>query len=824
LTLHEPELLSPIPRGAIGASIKRKEDRRLLRGRGQFVDDLKLPSMIYASVLRSTYAHAKIRRIDTSRCAENSRVLAILTGDEVFRCTKPFIPWQSNKGTIRRFCLAIDKVRCVGDIVAVVAAEDRESAEDALEVIDVEYEPLPAVVEIDDALKENAALVYEELGSNVLWSDSFSFGEVNKAFEDAEVVIQQEFKMHRYTSVTLETAACIADYNKSSGFLTIYTNDQFPGFFFETICNSLGIPGDKLRIIVQDVGGGFGQKVNLPSYIFTSLLSMKTGRPVKWVETRSDNLTGPVQSANGTFFVSFAMKKDGVINGIKIVDYENEGAGLHYVSVHSLLKLSNMVNGYRVQNVGFEPHSIATNKCPTGANRGIGKPGMVFMIERMLDIAARRLKMSPIEIRLRNFIPPEAFPYTTPTGNVYDSGNYPKSLKIALDKIEYEKILEEQGRRNSSKSSNKIGIGIAFGIEPSTVNSSYRWLSGRKKLMLDALKLPMTGSHGTASVKIDPTGKVIVKMGTPSNGQGHETAAAQVVAEVLHLPIDDIEVLPAFDTLSTPWGGYSGVLSNKFSDVDLGAVKGAAERVRDKVLLIAAKCLDCDKEMLELLNGDIYNAREPSHKISIKEISKLAYYNVLLLPQGVEPTLESTFTYSNPWANMPDELGRVRMFNNFPYETHVAVIEVDCDTGKVRVCKYLVVSDCGNMINPMIVDGQIRGATLHGISAALHEEFVYDSTGQLLSSNFVDYLKPTTMDAPSIEIAHLVTPSPFTPLGTKGVGEGGAIPAPAAVTSAVENALSEFGITITELPLSPEKVLRLIKTAKEKKVATTRQN
>jgi 2-furoyl-CoA dehydrogenase large subunit len=794
----------------VGSSVRRKEDPRLVRGRGRYVDDLDLPKMIYAVVLRSAYAHARINHISVERCLKHKGVVATLTGQEVKEKTKPFIPWRSNKRDIERYCLATDKVRCVGDEVAVVAATDRSLAEDAAELLEVDYEPLEPVVEIEDALKPDAPLLYETVGSNVIWNDVYSFGDVERVFEEADLVVKETFRMHRYTSVPLETAGCLADYNKETGNLTIHTNDQFPGFFFETICNSLGIAGDKLRIIVGDVGGGFGQKINLPSYLFTSLMSIKTGRPVKWIETRSENLAGPVQSANGLFEIEFAVKSDGTVLGMKIKDYENEGEGLHYVSVHSLLKLANMVNGYKIKNVRFEPFSVATNKCPSGANRGIGKPGMVFMIERMMDITARKLGLTPVEIRQRNFIQPDEFPYTTPTGNVYDSGDYPESLRKALEAIRYDEVREEQQRRNR-KSGKRLGIGIAFGVEPSTVNSSYRWLSGRKKLLLDPAKLPMTGSHGTATVKVDPSGKIVVKIGTPSNGQGHETAAAQVAARELGIPYEQVDVVPIFDTDSHPWGGYSGVLSNKFSDVDLGAVQGAARKLNEKILAIASHCFKVPKSELERDGGAVFVGENSTKRLELKEITRMAYYNVLALPRGMEPGLEVTYTYNNPWANLPDEQGRVRMFNNFGYETHAAVVEVDPEIGKVEVLRYVVVSDCGNIINPEIVDGQVRGATLHGISASLFEEFVYDRSGQLLSSTFVDYLKPTILDAPHIEVHHMVSPSPFTPLGTKGVGEGGSIPAPAAIASAVEDALTEFGVKVTELPLSPEKVLALIK-------------
>jgi 2-furoyl-CoA dehydrogenase large subunit len=803
----------------IGASAKRKEDPRLLSGRWVFVDDIKFPEMVYAAVLRSPYSHARIRRIDVDRCLKLDGVVGVLTGEEVVRISKPFVPWRGNKRDVLRYCLATDKVRCVGDEVAVVAANDRATAEDALELIQVEYEPLKPIVEIVDALKPDAPIIYEEIGSNIIWNDNYSFGDVEGAFKRADLVVKETFRFHRYTSVPLETAGCIAHYERLAGNLTIYTNDQFPGFFFETICNCLGLSGDKLRIVVPDVGGGFGQKVYLPSYFFTSLLSIKIGRPVKWIETRRENLAGPVQSADGIFEIELALKNDGTVDGVRIKDYENEGAGLHYVTVHAMLKLSNIVNGYRVKNVTFEPYSVASNKCPSGANRGIGKPGMVFMFERMLDIGARKLGLSPVEIRLRNFIRPEEFPYVTPSGNVYDSGNYHDSLKTALEEIGYEKLRQEQ--RNRPVSDKRLGIGIAFGVEPSTVNSAYRWLSARKRMLLDLNKLPMTGSHGGATIKVDPTGKVLVKVGAPSCGQGHETSAAQVVAQELGLPYEDIEVSPMFDTASHPWAGYSGILSNKFSDVDLGAVLGASRRLKEKILAVAAHRLKTDVASLSISGGKMYVGGSLDTGVDLREIARIAYYNVLLLPPGMEPGLEATCMYSNPWANMPDEQGRVRMFNNFPYETHVAVVEVDCKTGKIEILRYLVVSDCGNMINPMIVDGQIHGAALHGISASIYEEFVYDSEGQLLSSTFMDYLKPTTMEAPEIEVHHLVNPSPFTPLGTKGVGEGAAIPAPAAIANAVEDALSDLGVKITELPLSPERVLRLIVESGKTRTGTT---
>jgi len=802
----------------VGLSVRRKEDARFLTGKGRFVEDITLPGMLYAAIKRSPYAHARIISIDTSKAERLPGVVAVLTGEEVAAMTKPIVcPIIGHKSAVTsttilrpvtsQYYMAFRKVRYVGEPVVAVAARDMATARDALDLIRVDYEPLKPVLSSEDAMRADAPLLYEEVGSNIVWHDVFTYGDVDGAFASADLVLRKQFSTHHYSSVPLEPLACIAYYDRSSNSLTIWSTEQFIGLAYKALSETIGLPAERVRMIVPDVGGGFGVKSTQLTYpVITSLLSIKTDRPVKYVEDRTEHMMAAGRHASGKFDVQLALSKDGTIRGIKVVDIEDEGVYNEKIGRHQLLKLTNIINCYKIPAVYFECYSVVTNKPPISPNRGVGKPAMCFIIERMMNIVAKKLGLTAEEIRFRNFIQPWEFPYKTPTGCLYDSGNYPEALRKLLQLLEIDKLRAEQKKlRQQGK---YIGIGFSIGVEPAGSNIGYFYLSQYKVFGGDP---PISGASAAARVTIEPTGKVTVAIGAPSNGQGLETATAQIVADELGVKFEDVSLLPGFDSSTHPFTLTTARNSNRFASVDVGAIVAAARKVKEKVLLIAGSILGARPEDLEIADGILYVKYEPERKKSIKEIAELAYSNVLRLPEGVEPGLSATSYYIHPTSDLPNEKCEVNVQVTYAYSAHAAVVEVDVETGLIKVLRYLIVGDCGNMINPVIVEGQMHGATAHGISAALHEQFIFNEVGQPLTLTYADYGATTAMEVPDIEVYHMVTPSPFTPLGTKGVGEGGAIPSLAAIANAVEDALEPFGVEITDLPITPEKVLRLLK-------------
>ncbi|HEY8694828.1 MAG TPA: molybdopterin cofactor-binding domain-containing protein, partial [Chloroflexota bacterium] len=513
--------------------------------------------------------------------------------------------------------------------------------------------------------------------------------------------------------------------------------------------------------------------------------------------------------------VQAAVRRDGEILGLKFRNIENEGAGIDFAGRHNLLMLSNIVNCYRVQAVSYEGYSVVTNRCPVVANRGVGKPFMCFAVERMVDVIAAELGLDPVEVRLKNFIQPDQFPYDTPSGQTYDSGDYPEMLRRALDLIDYEGAREEQhtpsptavgegwGEGTSAGMRGKrLGIGVATGVEPGGSNLSYGMLiSGPNQLL--------SGQGEAARLRMEADGTVTVYTGNPDSGQGHATALSQIVAGELGLEMAQVRVATTFDSASHPYLMTSGNYSNKFHANDTAAAIGAARKIRDKLLDRAAVRLEASPEDLELRAGQVFVRGSEDRSLPIAAVASRAYWSAEDEQPDGEPGLEAVYYYKNPMSNRPDEHGRVRVQLGFSAAAHVAVVEVDLETFDIKVLRYAVVHDCGREINPLIVEGQVHGATVHGIAAALLEEFVYDSDGQLLTTSFMDYLKPGATESPDILTGRLETPSPFTPLGTKGIGEGGAITAPAAIASAVENALRPFGIRITGLPITPSRLWRV---------------
>ena len=780
----------------VGAALPLKEDRRLVAGRGRFIDDLGAPGLLHAAMLRSPHAHARIVSIDTRAAAALPGVVAVLTGADAVRLSGPIRPLIPTTARVEDHCLAVDRARFVGEPVAAVAAVDRATAEDALERIAVTYEPLPAVVDPDEARQPGATLLYPELGTNVVWHDTLTYGDVDGAMARAHGVLRERFTIQRYASTPLETFGAMAAYDAGTDSYEIWTNDQRPGLTLSILAASLRVPQARIRLVCPDIGGAFGNK-RRPAYLLVcALLARLAGRPVKWIEDRVENLTALMHAANGVMDVELAYAADGALLALAVHDVTDEGKNLVTPAQHNLIKLGNIANGYRIPAVRYEAWAVLTTKCPTGANRGIGKPFMCFAVERAMALLARRLGQDPAALRLRNYVTAAEMPYTTPPGAQYDSGDYPATLRRALEAFDYAGRRDEQARARGE--GRLLGIGIATSIEPAGTNlASYEILTGRRTV---------SGSAEAAMVRMEPDGHVRVAIGDPSSGQGYETVVAQIVADELGLTPEAVSVARGFDSATTPWLYLSGNYSNKFSVTDTGAIVGAARRVADKLRRLAAHRLELDPADIALQDGAAVVVGAPDRRVSFAELARTAYADMLGLPPGEEPGLEARHAYSNPLATPVDAQRRLRSQLVFANAAHCCLVEVHPRTGEISVLKYVVVHDCGRELNPLIVEGMVHGSTAHGIGAALLEEFRYDGDGQLLTATFMDYLKPTAADVPDIEVARVEHPSPVTPLGAKGVGEGGAIPGPAAVANAVEDALAPYGVTIRALPITPERV------------------
>jgi 2-furoyl-CoA dehydrogenase large subunit len=795
----------------IGTSARSKEAPRQVAGRGHFVDDLALPRMLHAVIVRSPYGHAVIKSVNAETAARAPGVMGVMTPDDIKRISRPFKPGRYAAGLrvpIPEFASAIDKVRYVGEPVAMVAAETRSKAEDALELMEIGYEPLQAIVNTGEAASPSAALLYEELGSNVAWQGQVSFGDIDRAFQGADRVVRDNLKIHRYSSTPLEPFACIAEHTAER--LTVWCNSQSPEVVYEALTEALGI--DNVRVIVPDIGGGFGQKIHLirKYVVLTALMAVKTGRPVKWIEDRSEHMMAGGHSCDQEFDVEAAVNVDGEVLGLKIRDTDDVGGSISTLTIHFTNKLNNLFNTYKVQHLRLEGRSILTNKCPVVPNRGIGKPGMCFIWERMMDRIAQELALDPVEVRRRNLIAADEFPYTTPNGNVHGSGDYQMLLDKALKNVDYDGVRRRQA--SERKHGRLLGIGVVIGVEPGGRNAA------RDMAIFPTSKqMPGAGGVEGATIKVEKNGAVVVTLGSPSCGQSHETTACQIVGDILGVSPERISTTGAYDSAVSPWGVSSSNSGNNFHLYDVGAIHGAATRLREKVLTLAAHVLRVAKDSLEIEDSIVHSKAAAEKKISLAQLGQIAYANQSRMPEGFEPGLQQTYYHSHPYADplmLPDMHGRVRSQYTFSSAAHAAVVEVDPETGRVHVLRYVIVSDNGTLINPGVVDGQIYGSAAHGISVALGEGFIYGPEGQLLTLTLLDYGKSTTAETPHIEVEHYPVACPFTTFGQKASGEGAAIPSPAAIASAVEDALSPLGVKIRHLPLSPERVWQLIRESR----------
>ena len=783
--------------GVFGTAIKRREDPALITGRGRYTDDLRLPGMVYAAMVRSPFAHAGIRGIDTSEAEGAPGVLAVYTARDVEEAGTPgAIPtaWLlPDLKTPEHPMLAKDKVRYVGDAVAVVVAESRAAARDAVDRVQVDYDMQPAVVDVNKALEDGAPQLFDDAPGNLAFDWELGDADAtNAAFEAAAHTATVELRNNRLIPHAIEPRAVLADFDVSTGELTLRMTSQNPHVHRLLMCiASLGLPEHKIRIVAPEVGGGFGSKIHhYPDEAVTAFCAMQLRRPVKWTATRSEtNLT----DAHGRDHWSrgeIALDGDGRITGVRVLTHAAMGAYLSTFApaVPTYLYGTLMSGQYDIPAIHVHVKGVFTNTAPVDAYRGAGRPEATFVVERLMDSAARVTGLDPAEIRRRNFVPTDAFPYQTQVALEYDSGNYEPALDKALELVGYEKLRADQKKRREKgdgkgRSEKLLGIGL----------SSYIEACGLAPSQVAGALGAQAGLWESAKVRVHPSGSVTVYSGSSGHGQGHETTFAQIVADRLGCDVDQVDVIEG-DTEKVQFG--MGTYGSRSAAVGGSAIASAVDKVIAKGRKIAAHLLEAAEEDIEFQDGEFRVKGVPDKAQAWGDVVLQAYlaHN---LPDDVEPGLEANSFY-NP-SNF-----------TYPFGTHVAVVEVDPETGVVDLVRYVAVDDVGNVINPMIVEGQVHGGLAQGIGQALWENALYDDAGQLTTATLLDYALPRAHNLPSFELDRTVTPCPHNPLGVKGVGEAGTIASPAAVVNAVVDALSHLGVEHLDMPLTPERVWRAI--------------
>ncbi|MHC4548073.1 MAG: xanthine dehydrogenase family protein molybdopterin-binding subunit [Planctomycetota bacterium] len=796
----------------VGKPLRRKEDALLLTGKGSFADDTRFPDLFHAAILRSPYAHARIRSIDAARALALPGVAGVLTAEDVGHMSKPFP--AALPARMRYFSAAVDKVRYVGEPVAVVVARDRYVGEDACELIQVDYEPLPAVTDVEEAMAEGAPLLHEELGTNVANHRVLTYGDLDRAFADADVVVKECFRFHKYSSTPIETCVATARYDAPTGVMTIWSNFHGPYSLHSFVAKGLNLPENQLRLITPpDIGGSFGIKIGIISYLtLIGLAAKKTGRTVRWVEDRREHLMALSSGAERTAYYEVAARKDGEILGIRARYLDNNGAYIRAPEPANLYRSTGNTPGpYRIPCLQIDAHAVVTNKSPTGPNRGYGCQQLYFGLERSVDLVAQRLGLDPAAVRQRNLIRPEEHPYTTPSGGVYDSGDFPRGLGKALEMADYEGLRERQ--RAARADGRLFGVGIALGVEPCVSNMGYLNIAFPPEIRAKRGFHPKSGAGEAATVKIDPMGRVTAVLGSAASGQGHEILVAQVVADALGISPDDINVVAGMDTFTRLWTISSGNYSSRFASAGLSAFANAARQLRGKILDIAAARLAAPRERMVIEDGRIHARGAPDDSLDLRAIAGIAHWNPDALPEGVEPGLIVTHLFNYLPARVIDEQDRVNSSNTYGYIAEVVAVEIDRETGELDILKYVSVHDAGVVINPQRVEGQIWGGIAHGLGGALYEDLAYDERGQFLAGSFMDYLCPTAMEMPKIDVGHICTPSPFSTMGTKGCGEGSTMTAPALLANAASDALAPMGIVINRLPLTPHAIWQAMRKA-----------
>ncbi|MDW8058526.1 MAG: xanthine dehydrogenase family protein molybdopterin-binding subunit [Thermomicrobium sp.] len=759
----------------LGRSIRRLEDERYLRGLATFTDDIHLDGALYLAIVRSPYPHAAIRRIDCGAAEAVPGFVTACTGRDLVEWLAPFPtpPQSAAARPQRRYPLAVDHVRYVGEGVVAILAETRAAAADAAAEVLVEYEELPAVVDPEASLQPTAPLLHPDWPDNVAFAWEHEHGDVDDAFHRADAIVELELVNQRVHAAFLEPRAAAAAYDAHTGQLTVWASTQTPHTLRGGIATVLGIPEHRVRVIAPDVGGAFGAKGGLyPEYVLVAALALKHARPVKWVETRSESFVATNHGRDQRQRIRAAFRRDGTLLGLEADILSNLGAwNAAPTRPTAVLTGFALAGPYRVPTLRFRIRCVVTNTTPQSAYRGAGRPEASYLLERLMDAAARALQIDPVEIREKNLLRPEDFPYQSPTGVAYDSGDYPAVLAEALRRFDYEEARRQQAELRAR--GRLVGIGLATFCE----------LSGP--------------GWESATVRAHPDGSVTVLCGIAPSGQGHATMLAQVVGEVLQLPLGRIRAVTG-DTAAIQQG--IGTFGSRSTALGGSAAFLAAQQVLEKARLIAAHTLEAAPEDVEYRNGVFSVRGVPDRAIPWERVTRLAYV-MEGPPGGLEPGLEAT-RFFNP--------GR----RNVPFGVHCAMVEVDPETGEVRILRYLAVDDSGRIVNPLLAEGQIHGSVAQGIGQALYEAIVYSPNGQPMTQTFLDYVVPRASQLPLIESAHCETPSPINPLGVKGIGEAGTTAAPPALVNAVLDALQPLGITHLDMPLTPERIWRAIHAAR----------
>ncbi len=791
----------------------RIEDAALLTGQGRFLDDLDpLPGTLVATVVRSPHAHARIRSVSLERARQHPGVAAVIGPEEILATLKPFP--LSVPAPTPYYPTATDKTRFVGEPVAVVVASDRYVAEDAAELVEVDYEPLAAVVRTDAALEPTAPRLHEQATSNVATDRTFEFGDVDGAFAAARQVVTRSYSFPRYSSTPMECYSVVADWRDSveGPEVTAHANFHGPFSMAPVVAGALGIPTSSLRLIVPgDIGGSFGIKSAIYPYITLMAVASKyAGRPVRWTEDRLEHLLASSSGSDRLMTLEAAVDDCGIVSGLRVDLIDNVGAYLRPPEPSTLYRcFGNITGAYAVESVGIRARAVVTNKAPTGLNRGFGGQQLYFGLERLMDEIAATCRVDPSEIRRRNMVPADAFPYATPSGGIYDSGDYHGALELALKNADYEGLREEQ--RLARERGEWMGIGIATIVDPSATNIGYVGLA--TPVQDRTARRGKSGSTEHVRISVDPQGVVSVLLGTVPQGQGHATVARDIVAKHLALPVEQVRPRVEMDTATTPWTISSGSYSSRFAPLLTSALLEASDRIAETIKLAGSVLLEADPCSLELAEGVVRVIDAPERSVAFRHAAGLVHWDPGSLPDGVAARLYEEAAFTPPQSKAVSRTDQINSSLCYGFVADVVAVRIDKETLSVDIEKVSTVHDAGTILNPTLLQGQVHGALVQAMGGAMFEEMTYSDSGQPTAGTFMDYLCPTSAESCFPLISdHQETPSPLTRLGAKGCGEGSSMSLPVAIANAVADALGPEGIEITSLPLHGNVLHQLLNT------------
>jgi len=792
----------------VGRSIPRVEDSALLTGNGRFIDDLGIRAgTLHAAFLRSPHAHADIASIDLSSAKQAPGVVAILVGEDVKALTSSLV--VGVKAPVECWPIAIGRVRYVGEPVAIVVASDRYLAEDAIDLIDVGYEVKPAVVDPLHALAPGAPVLHDGFPGNVASDRTFRYGEPEQAFASAPHRISIDVRYPRNSCTPIETYGVVAEYEPGEDAYDVLANFQGPFSIHAVLSRALKVPGNRLRLRTPpDSGGSFGVKQGVfPYIVLVAAAARAAGRPVKWIEDRLEHLTASVSATNRAITLAAAVDHDGRILALDWDQVEDCGAHLRAPEPATLYRMHGNLNGaYDIHHLKVRNRVVVTNKTPTGLNRGFGGPQVYFALERLVQRISVELGLDPLDVITRNLVPADAFPYRTASGALLDSGNYQEAMRRGAAEG---RLAELKSRRDAARAQGKLyGIGYTAVVEPSVSNMGYITTvltpAERRKAG------PKNGAQATATIAVDPVGSVTIHVASVPQGQGHRTVLSQVVADVLGLKPADIRVNTEIDTAKDAWSIASGNYASRFAPAVAGTARLAAERIAERLARVAASQLNTEIEDIAFAGGQVGSKRNPDNRLSFSRVAGLSHWSPAALPDGIGQTIRETVFWTPPELTAPDEEDHINSSLCHGFIFDFCGVEVDRATLQTRIDRYVTTHDCGTILHPAMVDGQIRGGFAQALGAALYEEYAYDRDGSFLTGTFADYLLPTAAEVPDPVIVHMQTPSPFTPLGAKGVGEGNCMSTPVCIANAVADAL---GAKDLELPLVPAKLAQLVRGA-----------